>query len=79
MDGLMFYDGIAVPALRQLKEKCMAEGSLFSDKEYRAWVTELKDRVRKSQIKASVRVNSSMLELYWSIGADIVNKQAESK
>jgi predicted nuclease of restriction endonuclease-like (RecB) superfamily len=57
----------------------MAENSLFSDREYRAWVKELKDRIRKSQIKASVRVNSSMLELYWSIGADIVNKQAESK
>jgi len=57
----------------------MAENTLFSDKEYKAWVKELKDRIRKSQIKAVVYVNSSMLELYWSIGADIVNKQAESK
>jgi predicted nuclease of restriction endonuclease-like (RecB) superfamily len=57
----------------------MAENSLFCDKEYKAWVKELKDRIRKSQIKASVRVNASMLELYWSIGADIVNKQDESK
>jgi predicted nuclease of restriction endonuclease-like (RecB) superfamily len=57
----------------------MAEKSLFDDKEYRVWVKELKDRIRGSQVKALVRVNSSMLELYWSIGADIVNKQAESK
>jgi len=55
------------------------ENSLFSNKEYQAWVRELKARIRQSQIKASVRINSSMLELYWSIGADIVNKQAESK
>jgi predicted nuclease of restriction endonuclease-like (RecB) superfamily len=48
---------------------------LFSDNEYKAWVKELKARIRQSQLKASVRVNSSMLELYWGIGADIVEKQ----
>jgi predicted nuclease of restriction endonuclease-like (RecB) superfamily len=52
---------------------------LFSDKEYKAWIIELKTRIKQSQMKASMRVNSSMLELYWSIGADIVGKQAESK
>jgi len=54
------------------------ENSLFADKEYKNWIKELKARIRNSQIKAAVRVNSSMLELYWSIGADIVNKQAEN-
>jgi len=53
--------------------------SLFNDQEYKVWIKELKTRIRNSQIKAAVRVNSSMLELYWSIGADIVNTQAESK
>jgi predicted nuclease of restriction endonuclease-like (RecB) superfamily len=49
------------------------------DKEYRQWLVDLKSRIRQSQIKASVRVNSSMIELYWSIGCDIVEKQAEAK
>jgi predicted nuclease of restriction endonuclease-like (RecB) superfamily len=49
------------------------------NKEYRQWLTDLKDRIRKSQIKASVKVNTSMIELYWSIGSDIVEKQAEAK
>ena len=40
------------------------ENSLFSDKEYRAWINELKSRIKQSQIKASVRVNATMLELY---------------
>jgi len=56
-----------------------ASGMFFSDNEYKSWVKELKDRIRSSQLKAAVRVNASMLELYWSIGADIVNKQTESK
>jgi predicted nuclease of restriction endonuclease-like (RecB) superfamily len=51
---------------------------LIKDSEYKAWLKDLKLRIRQSQIKAAVRVNSEMIELYWSIGADIVAKQAES-
>jgi predicted nuclease of restriction endonuclease-like (RecB) superfamily len=49
----------------------------ITNKAYRSWLLELKARIRRSQIKAAVRVNSDMLNLYWSIGADIVNKQKE--
>jgi predicted nuclease of restriction endonuclease-like (RecB) superfamily len=49
------------------------------DNEYKKWISDLKQRIQQSQIKASVRVNTTMLELYWSIGADIVEKQAENK
>jgi predicted nuclease of restriction endonuclease-like (RecB) superfamily len=49
------------------------------DVEYKQWLTDLKNRIRQSQIKASVRINTSMIELYWSIGCDIVEKQAEAK
>jgi predicted nuclease of restriction endonuclease-like (RecB) superfamily len=52
--------------------------ALLIDKEYVIWLQNLKFRIRQSQIKASVRINSAMLELYWSIGADIVARQAES-
>ncbi|MDR3244470.1 MAG: PDDEXK nuclease domain-containing protein [Elusimicrobiota bacterium] len=47
--------------------------------DYKKWVIDLKERIRQSQIKAAVRINSSLIELYWSIGADIANRQAESK
>jgi predicted nuclease of restriction endonuclease-like (RecB) superfamily len=49
------------------------------DTEYKEWLAELKSRIRQSQIKASVRINTTMLELYWSIGADIIERQTESK
>ena len=51
---------------------------MSKDSEYKQWIRNLKLRIQQSQIKASVRVNSSLIELYWSIGADIVTKQAES-
>ncbi|GAB1414656.1 hypothetical protein MASR2M117_00620 [Paludibacter sp.] len=46
--------------------------------DYRNWLADLKKRIRQSQIKASVRVNTEMLQLYWSIGCDIVSRQAEA-
>ena len=49
------------------------------DKEYVEWLSDLKQRFQRSQAKAAVRVNTAMLEYYWSMGRDIIQKQAESK
>lgn len=43
--------------------------------DYRQWIVELKERIRRSQIKAAVKVNSELLHLYWQMGSDIVAKQ----
>lgn len=45
--------------------------------DYAAWVFDLKERYRRSQIKASVAVNTVVQEFYWSIGFDIANRDAE--
>lgn len=49
-----------------------------TDSSYKAWITELKQRIRQSQIKAAVKVNVEMLHLYWSIGEDIIKRNAEA-
>ena len=49
------------------------------DADYADWIKDLSQRFRQSQIKAAVKVNSEMLKFYFSLGADIVNRQAESK
>ena len=55
-------------------------GNLINiDSEYASWLADLKQRIRQSQTKAAISVNATMIELYWSIGADIVDRQAESK
>ena len=53
--------------------------SIIADNRYVAWLSEIKQRYQKSQIKAAVRVNHTMLEFYWSLGRDIVDLKAESK
>ncbi|MBO5345971.1 MAG: DUF1016 domain-containing protein, partial [Paludibacteraceae bacterium] len=48
---------------------------LVNDKDFKQWVSDLKNDIRRSQIRAMVKVNSDMLRLYWRMGADICEKQ----
>lgn len=45
--------------------------TIIAGKEYAQLLTMLTDRFRRSQIKAAIKVNASMLEYYWSMGRDI--------
>ena len=47
--------------------------------DYKAWIEEVKKKVRNSQIKASVKINYEMLDLYWNLGNDICEKQKQAK
>ncbi len=49
------------------------------DEEYRAWIEDIGKRYKQSQIKSAVSVNQEMIQFYWSIGKDIVDKSAESR
>lgn len=49
--------------------------TLASNSDFKQWVSELKNDIRNTQIKAAVKVNSEMLHLYWRMGADICEKQ----
>ena len=49
------------------------------DKDYLQWIKELSTRFRRSQVKASVKVNQVMLRFYWELGRDIVEKKADSR
>ena len=48
---------------------------ILNRKEYKVWLKDLKQKVRQAQLKAAVKVNSSLLEFYWELGADIVERQ----
>jgi len=53
--------------------------SMIADMSYVEWLSELKQRFQKSQVKAAIRVNTAMLEFYWSLGRDMNSLRAESK
>jgi len=53
--------------------------ALIQDKTYSNWLKELKQKVLLVQIKAAVKVNSELLQFYWDLGQDIVDKQKNAK
>ncbi|HPM83353.1 MAG TPA: DUF1016 N-terminal domain-containing protein [Candidatus Anammoximicrobium sp.] len=44
---------------------------------YPAFLENIKSRIRTAQIKASLSVNRELIELYWGIGQEIVQRQRE--
>lgn len=53
--------------------------SLVVDKNYKAWLADIKTKIRGAQIKAAVTVNTELLNLYWNLGAEIIDKQRRAK
>lgn len=52
---------------------------MIIDEQYGVWLSDLKERYQRCQIKASVSVNREMLMFYWSLGRDIIKMKAQSK
>lgn len=52
---------------------------LHIDNDYKNWIQDLSKRFRQSQIKASVKVNSELLQFYWSLGKDMVEMNIEDR
>ena len=57
----------------------MSKSISILDQDYILWIKDLSSRYRRSQIKAAVKVNHEMLQFYWELGRDIVEKKAESR
>ena len=52
---------------------------IIADTKYVEWLGAIKQRYQRSQIKAAVQINHTMLEFYWELGRDIVALKAESQ
>lgn len=44
-------------------------------KAFHHWLQQLKERIRSAQIKAAVKVNTELLNLYWELGKEITEKE----
>ncbi len=52
--------------------------NISKDKAYITWLEELKKKIQSSQIKAAIKVNIELLNLYWQLGEEITLKQQKS-
>ena len=80
MDSALFMEkgNQLAHRLTECRRKKTLLGFVVND-EYKAWIEDIKKRIKQSQIKAAVKVNYELLELYWGIGRDIVAKQKHAK
>jgi len=49
--------------------------NLIKNSDIKQWLTDLKARIRQSQIKTMIKVNDEMLRMYWELEHDIVVRQ----
>ena len=49
----------------------------FDEKGYAVLLNDLKQRIRRSQVKAALAVNQELIQLYWHIGNEILRRQKE--
>jgi predicted nuclease of restriction endonuclease-like (RecB) superfamily len=52
---------------------------MLKNKDYINWLNEFKTKIRSSQIKAAVQVNSELILLYWDLGKMINEKLSKAK
>lgn len=45
--------------------------------EYKKFIREIKSKIKTAQLKAAVKVNYELLDLYWHLGKEIVELQKE--
>ncbi len=58
----------------------MAKTLLNSNqKTYNQWLKTIKEKVRQTQLKASIAVNSELINFYWELGKSIIEKQQENE
>jgi len=46
--------------------------------QYNKWFETIKLKIKSAQLKAAISVNTQLMELYWDLAKDIVNKQKEA-
>ena len=47
--------------------------------EYKEWIKEIKSKIRLARNKVALSINSQLIDLYWIIGKNILEKQDKSK
>ena len=52
---------------------------LITNSDYKNWLFDLKLKIKQSQIKAALAINSELILMYWELGKQIAEKQQNAK
>ncbi len=57
----------------------MSKVSIAQNDEYKGWLSTLKKHFMQTRIQVAVRVNQELLQFYWQLGQQIIEKQQSSQ
>ncbi|NBX85439.1 MAG: DUF1016 domain-containing protein [Gammaproteobacteria bacterium] len=57
------------------KELKTTNESLLLDQNYKQFLSGIKERLQTAQIRAALAANSELIQFYWELGADLIEKQ----
>lgn len=66
-------------ANKDITKRQNIDTSFETDANYRAWIKEIVNRYRCTQIRTAMRMGSETLKFYWTLGCDIECRQMENK
>ncbi|WP_415325203.1 PDDEXK nuclease domain-containing protein [Chryseobacterium sp. MMS23-Vi53] len=49
-----------------------------NNEQYIGWILDLKQKIQQSQLKATIQVNSALIEMYWDLGKEISERNFEN-
>ena len=52
-----------------------ADGSLHLDQNYKYFLSGIKERLQTAQIRAALAANSELIQFYWDLGTNLIEKQ----
>ena len=52
---------------------------IILEQDYKAFLSDIKQRYRSAQLKAAYKVNCEMIQFYWELGKQILEKQLDAK
>lgn len=53
--------------------------SLRTDKNYLLFLTTIKERLKSAQIRAALAANAELIQFYWQLGIELIEKQKDFK
>lgn len=49
--------------------------TLFNNNLYKNWLADIKQKIKLAQVKAAVKVNTELINVYWQFGKEMIEKQ----
>lgn len=62
-----------------ISESGLENKALSFTQDYRAFLINLKDKIRSARLQAALAINKELIELYWHMGKQIIEKKKLGK